>query len=159
MPVPSAGDLFYRLKGAEGKLPALRERHGHGLLAAHLLGVLARKRGVLPAPSLAPEVLGLFEQYAWPGNVRELNTLLDVALILAAGGHVIELGHLPPEFRHSAEGGAAGPDVKPRHGFGQRRTFDRSACAGRGRGNVSLASKRLGVARSTLYRMLRRHGL
>jgi transcriptional regulator with PAS, ATPase and Fis domain len=153
-------DLFYRLKGAEVKLPALRERQDRAALAAHLLVALARKRGVLPTPSLAPEVLGWFERYAWPGNVRELNTLLEVALILAAGGRVIGLEHLPPEFRQSAEASAAGPEVKPPATdlANAERSIVQRVLSEVG-GNVSLASKRLGVARSTLYRMLRRHGL
>src|SRR5690606_38371366 len=92
-------DLYYRLKGAEVSLPPLRARSDRSALAAHMLVSLARKRGVMPAPRLSGEVLSIIERHAWPGNVRELHTVLDVSLILAGDSPVIEVEHLPPEFR------------------------------------------------------------
>jgi transcriptional regulator of acetoin/glycerol metabolism len=157
-------DLFYRLKGAEVSLPPLRARTDRSALAAHLLVAIARKRGVLPAPRLSADVLAAIERYTWPGNVRELQTLLDVSLILAAGHPSIELSHLPPEFRRaleqsahavpSGEAALAGTvELAALEASAVRRVLSDVA------GNVSLAAKRLGVARSTLYRMMRRHDL
>jgi transcriptional regulator of acetoin/glycerol metabolism len=109
---------------------------------------------------LSSEVLAIIERHAWPGNVRELHTVLDVSLILAGGSPIIELEHLPPEFRRGLEpssGEAApAPDTAP------LAALEASAVRrvlGEVGGNVSLAAKRLGVARSTLYRMMRRYGI
>jgi transcriptional regulator with PAS, ATPase and Fis domain len=154
-------DLFYRLKGAEVNLPPLRQRSDRSALAEHLLVGLASKRNVSPAPHLSEEVLAVIERHPWPGNVRELHTMLDVSLILAEGGPVIELGHLPPEFLRTLDGSAQ-QELPPVTGTVELAAVEASAVrrvlteVG---GNVSLAAKRLGVARSTLYRMMRRHAL
>jgi transcriptional regulator of acetoin/glycerol metabolism len=152
--------LYYRLKGAEVSLPPLRARADRSALAAHLLVALARKRGVSPAPRLSSEVLAIIERHAWPGNVRELHTVLDVSLILAGGSPVIELEHLPPEFRRGLE--VSPSEAAPVAATVELAALEASAVrrvlADVG-GNVSLAAKRLGVARSTLYRMMRRHDI
>jgi sigma-54 dependent transcriptional regulator, acetoin dehydrogenase operon transcriptional activator AcoR len=156
-------DLYYRLKGAEIGLPPLRARTDRAALAAHLLVALARKRGVLPAPRLSEPVLAAIERCTWPGNVRELQTVLDVSLILAAGSASIELEHLPPEFRRSQAVSSSPPalEVPPSAAVdlaGVEAAVVRRVLLELG-GNVSLAARRLGVARSTLYRMMRRHQL
>jgi transcriptional regulator with PAS, ATPase and Fis domain len=162
-------DLFYRLEGAQVVLPPLRARSDRSALAAHLLVTLARKRGVLPAPRLSPEVLGTFERYTWPGNVRELHTLLDVSLILAAGSPIISLEHLPPEFRRRLDESAhpVPTAADPAAGLVMAGTVELAALEASAvrrvlsdvEGNVSLAARRLGIARSTLYRMIRRYDL
>jgi transcriptional regulator of acetoin/glycerol metabolism len=153
-------DLYYRLKGAEVSLPPLRARSDRSALAAHLLVSLARKRRVSPAPVLSSDVLAIIERHAWPGNVRELHTVLDVSLILAGGSPVIELEHLPPEFRRTLD--ARPGETAPAGGSVQLAALEASAVRrvlSDVAGNVSLAAKRLGVARSTLYRMMRRHDI
>jgi transcriptional regulator with PAS, ATPase and Fis domain len=153
-------DLYYRLKGAEVSLPPLRTRTDRSALAAHLLVALARKRGVAPAPRLSSDVLAIIERHTWPGNVRELHTVLDVSLILAGGSPIIELEHLPPEFRRALD--ATPGDPAPVAGSVELAALEASAVRrvlGEVGGNVSLAAKRLGVARSTLYRMMRRYDI
>jgi transcriptional regulator with PAS, ATPase and Fis domain len=129
-------------------------------LAAHLLVALARRRGIAPAPRLSPEVLAVIERHSWAGNVRELCTMLDVTLILAGGSAVIELDHLPSEFQRAPD--ARTGEAAPRPGSGELATVEASAvrrALGEADGNVKHAAMRLGVARSTLYRMMRRHGI
>jgi transcriptional regulator of acetoin/glycerol metabolism len=153
-------DLYYRLKGAEVSLPPLRTRTDRSALAAHLLVALARKRGVAPAPRLSSDVLAIIERHTWPGNVRELHTVLDVSLILAGGSPIIELEHLPPEFRRALD--ATPGEPAPATGSVELAALEASAVRrvlGEVGGNVSLAAKRLGVARSTLYRMMRRYDI
>jgi transcriptional regulator of acetoin/glycerol metabolism len=153
-------DLYYRLKGAEVSLPPLRTRTDRSALAAHLLVALARKRGVAPAPRLSSDVLAIIERHTWPGNVRELHTVLDVSLILAGGSPIIELEHLPPEFRRALD--ATPGEPTPATGSIELAALEASAVRrvlGEVGGNVSLAAKRLGVARSTLYRMMRRYDI
>ncbi|MCA9621210.1 MAG: sigma-54-dependent Fis family transcriptional regulator [Myxococcales bacterium] len=154
-------DLYYRLKGATVTLPPLRERQDVLALAGHLLVELAAPRGILPTPTLSEEVAAFFASYAWPGNVRELKSTLEVALVLAEGAATIELDHLPPDLPVTR----AEPDDDPGADSGAEPTLaDAQRQAVRRvlaevAGNVSLAAKRLGVARSTLYRMMRRYGL
>ncbi|MEZ4230583.1 MAG: sigma-54-dependent Fis family transcriptional regulator [Polyangiaceae bacterium] len=150
-------DLYYRLKGATVTLPPLRSRNDRVSLARHLLTQLAIKQEIVPTPQLSEEVEGFIERHPWPGNVRELKSTLDVALVLAHGSTRVEIAHLPPDLVENQE--ATPPSVSAENqlqeaqGWAVRRALQEVA------GNVSLAAKRLGVARSTLYRMMRRHGV
>jgi transcriptional regulator of acetoin/glycerol metabolism len=152
-------DLYYRLKGAEVSLPPLRARSDRAALAVFLLGQLARARQVEPVPRLSPTVLALIDRHRWPGNVRELSTLLELSLILGAGSPSIGIEHLPAEFLDEVEGSALPAEVSAGSDLAaaERETVRRALREVDG--NLSLAARRLGVARSTLYRMLRRHGL
>jgi len=137
-------DLYFRLKGASVRIPSLRERSDVLALARHLLQAMAGSE-----PRLSPAAEQELSRRAWPGNVRELKSVLEVAVIAAAGAPWIEPEHLgsddpapsAPVSLADSEAGAV-----------QRAL---AACDG----NVSTAARRLGVARSTLYRMMRRHGL
>jgi len=144
-------DLYFRLKGATVALPPLRDRRDRLPLARHLLGELAPRHGLADAPTLSPEVERWIDRQPWPGNVRELKSLLDVALVIAAGAPRIELEHLPPDTDPSPPAREPAPltldDL-------QEQTIRRVLADVSG--NVSAAAARLGIARSTIYRALRR---
>ena len=75
-------DLFYRLQVMPILLPPLRERTGDiPLLASYYVDRYNREfkkrvRGV------APEAIGMLEQYRWPGNIRELRNTIERAMLL-----------------------------------------------------------------------------
>lgn len=70
-------DLYYRLKGIELFVPALRSRHEDILLLAN---------NFLPATcSLANEAVAALLQHKWPGNVRELQQMVNAAAALCEG--------------------------------------------------------------------------
>ena len=92
-------DLYYRVRGVEVQLPALRERGNDvTLLARHFLGTeRSLHRG---GPSeLSPEVEILFRSYRWPGNVRELQNTIRAAHAMAGDRRQIEMEHLPERLR------------------------------------------------------------
>lgn len=133
-------DLYYRLKGAVVRLPPLRERTDAVALAQYLLGAL----------ELSPSAAEAIAQHAWPGNVRELKSVLTVAQVIASGAMRIERAHLPEELTQARESRTAIEDA-------EREALMRALAEASG--NVSDAARRLGVARSTLHRMKRRHGV
>ena len=144
-------DLYYRMRGVVLRLPALRDRNDRSELALALLERIASQRG-LPKPlGLSRAALAWIEKHLWPGNVRELRSALDYAVVLAGDAPRVELWHLPVE------------ETSPSEGEGALRARAERAAVLRalteGRGNLSDAARSLGVARSTLYRMLDRHGL
>ncbi len=139
-------DLFYRLKGVSLTLPALRARTDRVALAQHLLA----RRGV--TATLAPSAEQLIRTHRWPGNIRELRSALDVAIALSDGDE-ITAEHLPLTMDAPSESEADSPVLTEVEGSVVRRVLSDVA------GNVSAAAKKLGVARSTLYRMMRKHGL
>jgi len=144
-------DLYFRMRGVVLRLPPLRERNDRSELAGVLLQRIARQRGLLKPMGLSRGALAWIEKHEWPGNVRELRSALDYAVVLAGDAPRVELWHLPIE------------ETTPSSGPGDLRVRAERAAVVRalseGRGNLSDAARSLGVARSTLYRMLERHGL
>jgi transcriptional regulator of acetoin/glycerol metabolism len=144
-------DLYYRMRGLVLRLPALRERQDRRELSLALLENIARTRA-LPKPlGLSRAALEWIEQNPWPGNVRELRTALEYAVVLAADSPRIELWHLP--FEETEE------QKEPTNGRAAAERAVVVRALEKSRGNLSAAAKSLGVARSTLYRMMARHGL
>jgi len=150
-------DLYFRIKGATLSLPPVRARTDRVGLACGLLERLATARGV-PCPTLSPASEALVLGAAWPGNVRELKTALEYALVVAEGARALEPAHFPPDLLEVATAAPAELSAAPASRSGAERTAVEHALA-LAAGNLSDAARRLGVARSTLYRLLRRHGL
>lgn len=152
-------DLFYRINGACLGLPPVRARSDLPELIRHLLEGVAEELGVARPPRLSAAATDWMARHDWPGNVRQLKTALQYALILCDGAE-IGLEHLPreptatiaaPEPPMARDpGGPTLAEIEAR----ELRDAVRAA-----RGNLSAAAAELGIARSTLYRRLRRHGL
>ncbi|MAQ17811.1 MAG: sigma-54-dependent Fis family transcriptional regulator [Sandaracinus sp.] len=148
-------DLFYRLRGASVRLPALRDRADILGLAEHLVAKRSQRLGWPAPPRIQPDAAELLRRHAWPGNVRELLSVLDVALLTARGrgATALEARDLPRELR------------APRDDDGDRGALRDAEAAALERaltahgGNVSAAARELGVARSTVYRLARRLGI
>ncbi|MFO1220415.1 MAG: sigma 54-interacting transcriptional regulator [Burkholderiaceae bacterium] len=139
-------DLSYRLNGLTLRVPPLRERGDRVTLARSLAGAEVR--------DIAPDVQALIEHHRWPGNVRQLANVMRAALVLSAGAPVIERRHLPDDFVEDSDAAAA-PAPAPRQSLEDMEVaLIRQAVEAVG-GNISLASKRLGISRNTIYRKLR----
>ncbi|MFN3202757.1 MAG: sigma-54-dependent Fis family transcriptional regulator [Bradymonadia bacterium] len=159
-------DLYYRLKGISLALPTLRARTDVVPLAEYLLERICHDEGFEHVPELSPEFGQWLTRFDWPGNVRELRTTLHCALIMSGDAPVLTLEHLPPGtelsiFTEPAPSTtptpgnhlASGRNLNGLEGEAVRTALREAA------GNVSQAARTLGVARSTLYRMMKRHGL
>lgn len=147
-------DLYYRIRGAVLSLPPLRRRTDKTELSRALVEQLARAQG-RDAPPMSPEAERRIEAHTWPGNVRELKSALAHALALAAEGEPLAPEYLPDDV-------AEPPGAMETNEGGGRKAAEARAlkeAMAAANGNLSEAARRLGVARSTLYRMLGRHGL
>ncbi|WPB73532.1 sigma-54-dependent Fis family transcriptional regulator [Archangium violaceum] len=147
-------DLYYRIRGAVLSLPPLRRRTDKTELSHALVEKLAREQG-REVPSISLETERLIEAHTWPGNVRELKSALAHALALAAEGEPLAPEHLPEDVVEPRDAGVMN-EGSGRKAAEARALREAMAAAN---GNLSEAARRLGVARSTLYRMLSRHGL
>ncbi len=173
-------DLYWRLNGLTLHLPPLRVRKDLSTLMARMLADMAPRRDI----ALAPELQQAFEAYGWPGNLRQLDNVLRTAVALLGDASCIEREHLPddllpeldaarfPEERegspsaslHAAEcpevlddaavSGLASSPVEPITLAALTLAAVEQALQAAD-GNVSLAARRLGVSRNTLYRRLR----
>ena len=175
-------DLYYRLNGLSVRLPPLRERSDLMALAARIL----RSRCPLRTPALDAEVAQLLQAYHWPGNVRQLVNVLRAAAAMAGDEPAITRAHLPDDFIEdvqrsagrrkaavAADGALTGatapvaaealPVLAPQGDAADAgATLEELEMQTILRvvqeldGNISLASKRLGISRNTIYRKLRR---
>lgn len=150
-------DLYFRLKVVPIHIPPLRERpEDIAPLTQYFVERLARDLKRAPV-TVTDESMRLLEVYRWPGNVRELRNVLERILILEDVPE-IRPESLPPEihesgipedgvppFFHLPSGGVRLEEVE--------RALIQQALARTG-GNVTRASRLLGISRDTLrYRM------
>lgn len=152
-------DLYYRIAVTRLQLPPLRERRQDiPLLAAAFLQRFRAEQGQA-AEALSEEVLAALADQAWPGNVRELRNVIEAAVLMRPDGplRVSDLGlERPGEPVGGGEG--AGPTAwGDSLAEGEEAQISR-VIAGCG-GNLTLAARRLGIAKSTLYAKMRRYGL
>jgi two-component system NtrC family response regulator len=146
-------DLYYRLAEMVVKIPALAERPGDAvLLARHFLHKYAPEMN--PAVrGFAPDALQAIDAARWPGNVRELENRIKRAVIMADGKLVTkddldmaERGDEPGESHLNLRSAREAADR-----VAIRRAMTQSE------GNISLASKLLGISRPTLYDLLKQY--
>lgn len=144
-------DLYYRLNGARLQLPPLRLRQDLDWMMERMLRAHAGRNGMPHAPGLAEESARLLRSHRWPGNLRELRNVLEYAAAVCNGDR-IEPADLPDGL---ALDGAADPGPDQADTPARQLEAVLRAC----RWNVTLAAARLGVARMTLYRRMKRLGV
>jgi two-component system, NtrC family, response regulator len=148
-------DLYYRLSELSIRIPSLRERPDDAVLLARHFFERFRREGIGSAQQLASDAVAAVARYAWPGNVRELENRVKRALLMADGKQVTAADlDLARETDAKTPDGASLKDAV--RDVEQRAVARAWAESG---GNVSKASKLLGVSRPTLYKLLRDYGL
>jgi transcriptional regulator with GAF, ATPase, and Fis domain len=151
-------DLFYRLNVIPVRVPSLAERRDDIPLLAEHFAHTAAARHRLPALSLSPGGLRALEVAEWPGNVRQLEHTVQAGIIRAAGAGArqIDRAHLFPEAPVAT--GAERPETFQDATRRFQATLVRSALEENG-WNVIETARRLDIARSHLYTLIRAFGL
>lgn len=156
-------DLFYRLAVTILRLPSLSEhRHDIPTLARHFVELTASTHKV-KARLLDPQVIDVLVDYPWPGNIRELRNVIEGMTLLAEGDR-LTLDDLPPELFPGSAFGADGEGGDMTSGAPTLRLADRErqtiiAAIEAEHGNLTRVAARLGIAKSTLYEKVKRHGI
>ena len=155
-------DLFYRLNVFNLQIPPLRERTEDIPYLANYFMARFAERARKQVENLTRRAWGFLMNYEYPGNVRELENAIERAVILC-DGDTIRVRDLPADIveRGIPRLMAGAPDstypveltmaeVEERH---IRRVI------GHTQGNLSKASRSLGISRSTLWRKMKRYGI
>jgi DNA-binding NtrC family response regulator len=145
-------DLLFRLNTIEIHLPSLRERKEDIPLLAHHFLRQSAQRYRKHLEGFEPVALQILLDHPWPGNIRELDHSVERAVLMAEGSAVraSDLGLRPAREASLRLDEMSIEDVE--------RVLIQKALARFG-GNVSHASKALGLSRSALYRRLQKYSL
>lgn len=135
-------DLFYRLNVFPIRVPALRERMDDlPLLVDTLLAWLAPERKL----SLSPAALHALQAHAFPGNVRELRNILERAILMCDGPHILPEHLLLPEPA----------SFQPQEMFATLDDAELQRLLKEFRGSRKALAARLGMSERTLYRRIK----
>ncbi len=94
-------DLVPRLARHTVVIPPLRQhRRDIPLLVERFIARLADEIEYKALPSVAPDLMAALVRAPWPDNVRELATAVQGLMIEGYPSPVLELKHLPREFKH-----------------------------------------------------------
>ena len=148
-------DLYYRINVHRVHMPPLRERNGDvPLLVEHFLTRYGRPAGV---SACSPAALALISEFSFPGNVRQLEHIVQRAVAVARSEQ-IEPEDLPEEL-HASRPVAPAPEGSV---AAARERAEREmilATLARNRGEISAAARELQVSRTTMWRLMKKHGL
>ncbi len=128
------------------------------LLAQQFVATLNERFG--SSKQFSEESLLLLRRHNWPGNVRELLHVVEAAMVLCEGDHILP-EHLPNTVCHSLTTAvprfSSNADSLPTLEQAEREHIRAALEASNGhRGN---AARILGISERNLYRKLHDHGL
>jgi transcriptional regulator of acetoin/glycerol metabolism len=113
---------------------------------------------------LADDVLALLRAHRWPGNLRQLLNVLRAAVALSAGAPTITRRHLSDDFVDEAQAPTAlaqrpplrtaAPSISAPQSLDALTLEAITQAVDAAQGNISEASRRLGISRNTIYRKL-----
>src|SRR2546428_8648929 len=168
-------DLYYRLRVVPIHIPPLRERtEDIPLLANHFLAYYWRRHrdATAPLPRLSEAAVRALRVRPWRGNVRELQNVIEHTVVLIEPGGEIQPKDIPVigEDQPVSDMASPGPISGDGGGEGRFRAMRDSLLARVERqylqqilplagGHISPAARLPGVERTTLYRLMGRHGL
>src|SRR6266540_4011266 len=165
-------DLYYRLRVVPIHVPPLRERPGDiRLLAEHFLShYWAKHRDTgSPLPKFGEGTIRALRARPWKGNVRELQNVIEHMVVLLEPGAEVNPEDIPSLGEQlSAEGSDWTPGEvstdEPYYAARDRLVAEfelryLTQLVTRAGGNMSRAARTAAVDRTTLYRLMERHGL
>jgi two-component system nitrogen regulation response regulator NtrX len=148
-------DLYYRLNVIPFHVPSLRERaEDVPVLARSFLEDFCAESGIRPK-RITKRAMKRLRSHPWPGNVRELRNLMERLVIMTAGA-TIDAEDLPDSLGASAAPESGGTLEEA------RRRFERAYLAAKLRengGNISRTAEAIGLARESLSRKIKSHGI
>lgn len=151
-------DLYYRLKVMVITLPPLRKRKDDIIPLAKYFIQLNNKNFGKNIKRLSPDCCNILLKYSWPGNVRELKNIIERATILANSNEILseylprelveEITAFIPAINKINSVNATLEQVEKAHILHVLNSV---------KGNISQASRILGIARQHLRKKLKKY--
>jgi len=153
-------DLYFRIRGVDISLPALREKaEDIPILAEHFLQEAAEETGS-KVTGITDAAMRVLCSYEWPGNIRQLKNVIRTMVVMCDRDK-IDIHDLPPEIAQRRQLTGA---TEPAPGLGSisLNELERKAIVdtlARTEGNREKAAKILGIGERTLYRKIREYNI
>jgi len=153
-------DLYFRIKGVNITLPALRNRADDiPAFVEYFLKEAAGETGS-EVGGITEAALMILMNYDWPGNIRQLRNCIRTMVVMCDRDK-LDIQDIPPEIyqRRQLAAGAGTPS-----GLGgvSLNELEKQAIAdtlARTKGNREKAAKILGIGERTLYRKIKEYNL
>ncbi len=163
-------DLFYRLRVVPIKLPPLRKRLEDIPILANFFLTHYWQRHRQPSdklPTLTEAAVEFLRSRPWRGNVRELQNVIEHVAVIAEPGQAIGPNDIPlyeDGATPAAEAGIPAAIMNEAYHVAKDRLvahFEKeylSRLVVRAGGNMSKAARLASIDRTTLYRLMEKHG-
>lgn len=142
-------DLYFRLYGIEINLPPLRERGNDIILIANGIKDKFCEENNIEKKSFSDSALEKLKSHTFPGNVRELKAIVELACVLAENEKIMDEDlQIKTSLNLELELKSCQLTLKEYTCKIVQHYLDNS------NGNVIKAAEKLGVGKSTIYRMI-----
>ncbi|MCH2235665.1 MAG: sigma-54 dependent transcriptional regulator [Crocinitomicaceae bacterium] len=142
-------DLYFRLYGVEIHLPPLRERGNDIILIAEAIKDKFCEENNLERKSFSDSAKEKLKNHTFPGNVRELKAIVELACVLAENEQIIDEDlQIKTSLNLEFEIKSGELTLKEYTSKIVQHYLDNA------NGNVIKAAGKLGVGKSTIYRMI-----
>ncbi len=148
-------DLYYRLNGAQMRLPALRDRADKLYVIRRVFDDIIQERASSQTPRLRADAISALLAYAWPGNIRQLKNALAFALATSESEEITV--HDLPEQCLSQRITRQSTPLPADAGSDSDHTL--LEMLKEQHWNISAVARALGVSRPTVYRQMQRQGI
>lgn len=146
-------DLYYRLLGLPIELPPLRQRGNDIiLLAKHFVNEFCKENSLEPK-NISDETKNTLLSYHYPGNIRELKAVMELSCVMA-NGDTIKPTHLNMSVEENVQNLLSNEKTLEEYNHEIVQHF-----LSKYNQNVRLVASKLGIGKSTIYRMLQKKEL
>jgi DNA-binding NtrC family response regulator len=153
-------DLYFRIKGVNVSLPALRNRaEDIPALVDYFLKQAAAEVGS-KVTGITDPALTILSNYSWPGNVRQLRNTIRTMVVMCDRDR-LDVHDIPPEIAQRRQLAAAS---RPTAALGdvslnelEKKAIEETLA--KTKGNREKAAKILGIGERTLYRKIKEYNL
>ncbi|MCE4562977.1 sigma-54-dependent Fis family transcriptional regulator [Maribellus sp. CM-23] len=143
-------DLYYRLLGLPIEIPPLRQRGNDKILLAKFFVDEFCRDNEMEPKTISDEAKQMLLTYHYPGNIRELKAIMELACVMCSRD-VIKPNHLNMNVDENVQNLLAAEKTLEEYNNDIVKYF-----LNKYNQNVRLVANKLGIGKSTIYRMLQK---